>query len=227
MKNKLEHKRVFTGYKQFQKELSELIVSVDQKHYLERKVKFLLEIRGYLKTNNLSGNYIEFGSYRSEMQYAAYKILSETTGIKNFIGLDTYEGEPAKRKADTKLNLFDSDGDFGCQFDEVNDFVKKNMKDRGIIIKGDFRDKSVLNELNIYKNIVVSVIDCNLLSSIESALKYTMENIIDGGLIYFDDFFYNINIMKELRIVMNKYKMDFIEHSFYPPFAKSYIVVRV
>ncbi|MCK9282215.1 MAG: hypothetical protein M0P71_16490 [Melioribacteraceae bacterium] len=226
MNKKLEHKKVFGGYPKFKKELNELVVSLEQKHYLERKVKFLLEIRGYLKTNKLFGNYIEFGSYRSEMQYAAFKILSQSTGIEHFVGLDTYIGEPTKNRMDNKLNLFDAEGDFGCQFDKVKEFVDKNMNGKGVVIQGDFRDKSVLKKLDKYKQIAVSVIDCNLLSSIESAFNYTIKNIVDGGIIYFDDFFYNIKISNELNKLMKKANVNFIEHSFYPPFGKSYLVIR-
>ena len=65
---------------------------LDQMHPLERKIKFLLDTRGYIKVNNIKGSYLEFGSYKSEMQYCAYKILEKTDCISSYVGLDTFQG---------------------------------------------------------------------------------------------------------------------------------------
>jgi hypothetical protein len=226
MNNNLEHKKTFKGYDEFTIDLEKLISSLDQKHYLERKVKFLLDIRGYIKTNSLQGNYVEFGSYRSEMQFAASRILGSLQGLKYFIGLDTFGGEPEKNIIDERLNLFDSDGDFSCNYSDVIRFVDEKIAKKGIIIKGDFRNHDTLLELKQHGPIAVSVVDCNLLSSVKAALEFTVENIIDGGLVYFDDYFYNINLMKELIKIIDIQKMDFISHNFYPPFAKSFVVIK-
>src|SRR6056297_2316531 len=50
--------------------IDDLAHRLDQTHPLQRKIQFLLDVRGYLKVNALSGSYVEFGSFRSEMQYA-------------------------------------------------------------------------------------------------------------------------------------------------------------
>ena len=225
MNNNLEHKTAFAGYGNFTSDVTKLILDLDQKHYLERKVKFILDVRGYLKTNSLKGNYIEFGSYRSEMQYAAFQILKDNKQILNYVGVDTFKGEPKKSKSDVKLNLYDTGGDFACEYSEVNSFVQNTMCGKGILIKGDFRNSATADKITKYKNIIISVIDCNLLSSIEEAFNITLKNIVEGGIIYLDDFFYNFKITKEIYNLMRKSDKYFIEHNFYPPFAKSFIVV--
>ncbi len=43
----------------------------------DRKLEFLLDIRGYFIVNKIRGSYVEFGCYSGEMLYAALKILGQ------------------------------------------------------------------------------------------------------------------------------------------------------
>jgi hypothetical protein len=226
MNRVLVHKKSVASYAKTIKDLDNLILQKDQKHYLERKVKFLLDIRGYLKTNTISGSYVEFGSYKSEMQYSAFKILNSSANLTKYIGLDTFEGEPDKKSSDKKITYFDSQGDFYCDYESVKKFVDKFIGEKGLVLKGDFRDKKILHQVKGYLPIAVSVIDCNLLSSVKSAMDFTLSNIANGGIIFFDDFFYNIEIMKTVMKTLHKQSCQIIEHNFYPPFAKSFVVIK-
>ena len=69
------------------RELKESINKLDHIHTHERKIKFLLDIRGYLKINKLAGEYVEFGSFLSEMQTAAFLIFKKKCKINSFIGI--------------------------------------------------------------------------------------------------------------------------------------------
>ena len=82
--------------KQTVQDLNEHCIRLDQKHALERKMKFLLDCRGYLIVNDIKGSYIEFGSFRSETQYCAFNILEKTQKVSAYVGLDTFTGEPEK-----------------------------------------------------------------------------------------------------------------------------------
>src|SRR4051812_29657083 len=76
------------------KDLDRLSSTLDQRHRLQRKIQFFLDIRGYFVINKIKGNYVEFGVYRGEMMYGAFSVLGKTGALKNYIGLDTFEGEP-------------------------------------------------------------------------------------------------------------------------------------
>ena len=67
---RLDHKEInYASNFDKSEEISRICGLFDQIHPLQRKVKFLLDIRGYIKVNDLKGDYVEFGSYQSEMQY--------------------------------------------------------------------------------------------------------------------------------------------------------------
>mgnify|MGYP000911916937 CR=1 FL=1 len=214
-------------------EIDALIKDLDAKSSIERKIKFLLDVRGYYKVNQIKGSYVEFGSYDSKMHYAAYSILNNTHCFGKFIGLDTFKGEPEFEDVDID-NSFESEGDFNCNLEEVSDFVSSHFGGKGCLIKGDFREKNTINEIEAklkHSNINLSVIDCNLLSSFHSALEITLDKICSGGIIYLDDIFTNLSngnpvIYDEFfKMVRNK-KYKVIEHGFYAPFAKSYIIIK-
>lgn len=201
----------------------------EQQHYLERKIKFLLDIRGYLKVNKIHGNYVEFGSYKSEMQFAAYNIFDSLGIVNNYIGLDTFLGEPPLTEND-KLHFPDlKEKQFESSYEQVNSFVKNNIGSSGALIRGDFRNYEVVSELNKYDSFNIVVIDCNLLSSIGAALEYILPKINEGGVIFMDDYYINCsNGSLETDILLNrelnKANKVALKHSFYPPFANSYII---
>lgn len=211
------------------KKIQELASMLDQDHHMERKLNFLLDIRGFLYLNQLKGSYIEFGSFRSEMHYAAYHILDSTKLIDKYIGLDTFEGEPEMNDKEIAAMPITKKGQFTTSLDEVQEFVQKYMKKKGVLIKGDFRRKSVLKQCDAYAPFNVSIVDCNLLTSLESSLRYSFANIIPGGLLFVDDYFSNFSDGKPripdlVNQLAKKAKKRLITHSFYPPFAKSFIV---
>ena len=204
---------------------------LDQQHYLERKIKFLLDIRGYLKINQLKGSYIEFGSYKSEMQYCAYKILNSTNMITKYIGLDTFEGEPVLSSDDSASMPSLIKGSFKSDFNSVKNFIKENIGERSVLIRGDFRNDTIIEKCSKFEKPVVVVIDCNLLTSIDASLKYAIKNICSGGILFLDEYYTNFGegqarIKKSLHEKINNYNCELVDHGFYPPFAKSFIIVK-
>lgn len=229
MNKTLDHKSTKLEPAKICDDLDDQIARLDQKHPLERKIKFLLDVRGYLYLNQICGNYVEFGSFMSEMQVAAHKILQGTGTIERYVGLDIFSGEPALSVAETVAMPVTQAGDFSCDFHEVEKFVHDNLKEKGVLIQGDFRQKAVLRSCNPFAPFNLAVIDCNLLSSLEAATAYVLAKMTDGGILFFDDYFTNFGqgvpriprMVESLAAVAGK---ELLPHGFYPPFAKSFVV---
>ena len=211
--------------------LDKLCISLDQQHAMERKVKFLLDIRGYLKVNELQGAYFEFGSFRSSMQYCAYRVLEKTGLISHYVGFDTFRGEPTMSSEERASTPYVSEGSFSSNYTETVQFVEDNIGVKGHLIRGDFREAAILQRSQEFAPIAISVIDCNLVSSIEESLKYSLQNIINGGIIFIDDYYTNfgrgtpvIQDIVEQQLDQNNKKI--VELGYYPPFARSFIVVE-
>ena len=49
--------------------LNNIVERLDQKHPLDRKIQFFLDIRGLLKVNNMVGSYVEYGCFLGETVY--------------------------------------------------------------------------------------------------------------------------------------------------------------
>ena len=89
---------------------------------IDRKLDFLLDIRGYFIVNKIKGDYVEFGCYSGEMLFAALKVLVSKGLCGKFIGLDTFEGEPGFIKGDSNHNLYNEKGDYCSTFKWVRRF---------------------------------------------------------------------------------------------------------
>ena len=152
--------------RKIKKNISKLDVSYSH----ERKLRFLLDIRGYILVNKIKGNYIEFGSFLSEMQIASFLILNKTNSIINFFGVDLFK----------KFNNFNSN------YSDVKKTLEKISK-KLKILKLDLSLKKSFKKINIPINI--SVIDCNEKVSLINSLEHSIKNIVNGGIIYIDDYF--------------------------------------
>jgi len=205
-------------------DIDRLIDSLDQKHALQRKCQFLLDIRGYIKENKIFGNYVEFGSYLSRTSYIASKIFPEI----NIIQCDLFD-----QNNTTKLITYKQDEPF---INHTNDYFKVSLKDiqqfqtkfngKGVVIDGDFRDISVQKQILKEGPYSICILDCNFLSSIEAALETFINAASPGAVIFFDDYFLNLKKGNPLiGEMLKKFKnFNFYEHGFYAPFGKSFIL---
>ena len=227
---RLDHKKYqYAQLEHIVDAVDELCERLDQQHPLERKIRFLLDVRGYLKLNKLEGSYVEFGCFRAEMLFAASRILKTIGLMRNFVGLDTFTGEPEPNAKEHLLNPSVQSGDFACDFEEVKRFLKTHVGDQAVLIQGDFRKQKVLERCTPYARFNISVVDCNILSSIETSVGYSMDHLINGGLLFIDDYFTNLgdgcpHITELLEEQARKHGRSIMDHGFYPPFAKSFIV---
>ena len=233
MKN-LDHKNLGRNlsFSQTKRDIDLLVDDLEQRHYLQRKVKFLLDTRGYLKVNNIKGSYVEFGSFKSEMQYAAFTILEETGCIKKYVGLDSFEGEIKLSEKDVLHNSYESSDDFLCNYENVQSFVSREIGKKGHLVKGDFRKKMIQEEFrSVSGPISVAVLDCNFISSTRAALKLLSESAVPGCVIFLDDYFTNFRrgipaIPNLVNDFFDNTDLCMLDLGFYPPFAKSFLLVE-
>ena len=99
------------------------------------------------------------------------------------------------------------------------------------LIKGDFRKDDILNKIDDKESIVLSVVDCNLLSSIEKSIEYSLSKIRPGGVIFIDDFFINMHhgtceVLNILEKEAKRGNIKLIDFNTYAPTAKAFIAVK-
>ena len=193
------------------KKIKKNILRLDVKYSHERKLRFLLDVRGYILINKIKGNYIEFGSFLSEMQIASFLILDKTKCVINFFGVDLFK----------KFNGFNSN------FNNVKknlERISKKLK----ILKLDLSIKKNFKKINIPINI--SVIDCNEKDSLVNSLEHSIKNIVNGGMIYIDDYFIlekkNLFLKPSINKFLKKYKKKLEFFKTYPPFGIAVIILN-
>lgn len=200
------------------------ITQLEEGHRIHRKIKFLLDIRGFLVVNKIKGDYVEFGIFRGEMMYAATKILSHV--IEKFIGLDTFEGLPKPREDDERIFVFEKQGFMDSPKKAAEELLENS---NFVLIEGDFREKAVSDQLKkeVSKISVLSV-DCNWPSSIVASIRESMPFLQHGSAIFFDDYFAGPNQRqfheKLLKEEGEKHGLAFFEFMTYPPSARAFIV---
>lgn len=210
-------------------DLKVLAGQLDHRHRQQRKTQFLLDIRGYLIMNRPLGDYVEFGLYRGEMMFSAHYILDRTGVIERYVGFDNFSGEPDMTEAEKASLPFIKPGDYCADESETRAFLEGVIGPRLHLVKGDFRSAAArVGEPS--HPVSVGVIDCNLPSSIASALGAILPKFVPGGLLFLDDYF--------LNIVDNRlWQEDALERAAadagrtlrpfntYPPCARAFIVL--
>ena len=215
-------------YKDLIQKIDFSIKRYDQVHSLDRKIKFFLDVRGIIQVNKINGSYMEFGSYLSFCQIAAARVLG-STDIKNYIGLDTFAGEPTTEIEDEYMAKINKEGSFKSNFEDVRAFVDKCIGDAGKLIKGDFRDPKIIKQLTNYLPISIAVVDCNYHSSLKVVFSFLSKSLEPGSFIFVDDFFldaYNSYVKDILNETWSNADTQLIDFSIYPPFAKSFLVTK-
>lgn len=219
-------------FKRVTDELDTLCVTLDQQHRMHRKVQFLLDVRGYFITNKIEGLYIEFGCYQGEMMYSAWRVLEKTACFHQYIGLDTFEGEPSLTNEERQHNPHTQEGEFTAYYEQTQDFLGQYLKNKVSLIRGDFREESVLMQLKINEpKVALAVIDCNLLSSIEASIDYVVPRLKPGAMLFVDDYFFNMhsgisNVDEYLKSAEDKYQGYFKEYKTYAPFARAFVYLK-
>lgn len=203
--------------------LNNIVERLDQKHPLDRKIQFFLDIRGLLKVNNMVGSYVEYGCFLGETVYSAKSILG--SNLNHYYGIDLFD---VPQKSDEDLNnTFDTDNPFTFESFDLSDNFFSNQPDVSII-KGDLRDPQTFNSLP-KNDLVVALVDCNFNDSLQSSIDHAVKNLKSGGLLFVDDYFTNLEngVHVVERMLSNSLANNGKKRVFfntYPPFAQAYLI---
>lgn len=199
------------------------IQEISEKHRMHRKIQFLLDVRGLLVINQLKGAYAEFGVYRGEMMYAAGRILKDN--LTKLYGFDTFEGLPDPKGNDDKIFVFEKPGFMSSEMVKTDELINEFPRQ---LIAGDFREPKVQEQIkSSLENISVLSIDCNWPSSVEASLDLAVPRLMNGSIIYFDDYFIGLREGDYTKPLLEKYKQwSFIEFKTYAPCARAFVVVK-
>tara|TARA_B100000767_G_C19688701_1_gene502959 strand:+ start:367 stop:1092 length:726 start_codon:yes stop_codon:yes gene_type:complete len=175
---------------------------------LNTRVGALHKAWGYIFSNHIFGDYVEFGVYQGDSfiasteEYLKFKKWLDEQKNSNeswrqdvakksplnekvvFHGLDTFEGMPKNNEDEI---LF-KEKSFLSNFDDV----KKRIKYKEIdfrLYKGTFNKSENIFKKNIEnKNISIANIDCDIYDSTIDAFKMIKNNLSIGSIIMLDDY---------------------------------------
>ena len=188
--------------------MKDIIQQFDQKHPLERKIKFLLDIRGVVLMNNLTGSYVEFGCYNGDMTCFASSILHKTH-IQKYIGIDSWNIEyNLKPDKESHTSISTKCGRISERIEIINTNFVTHPPELPLIS--------------------IAVIDCNYIESIKSCVELIRKYMDNVCIVFIDDYF--------LDICSSEYRSEIksIEsigrsceyYNTYPPFARAIIIYK-
>lgn len=164
--------------------------------YSDRE-KFLWKVFDYARSNNLEGDYLEFGLYVGSTFIAAHhfsKLMGKNLSNMRFIGFDSFEGLPAPKGPDKDGFEHFKEGEFAFSYNSFVENLRRNHVNLSKVklIKG-FYNKSLNSknkaELKIKKAAII-YIDSDLYESAVPVLNFVKDYLQDGTIIAFDDWFF-------------------------------------
>ena len=181
------------------------------------------------------GDFLEFGVASGQFiarAFIAAKRFKQLDSMR-FFGFDSFEGLPETQSEFDPLSAFKKDA-----FAYSTGKVEKNLKKVGLgndklkLIKG-FYNETLKKSPLFYgiKKIAYVHIDCDLYDSTIGALDFVKNNLVNGAILDFDDYFcYESDNYGEPKALM-----DFIKHnremsvrqfSRYGPFSITFTITR-
>jgi len=200
------------------------------------KYRFFQFAFDYLKANQISGDYYEFGCHRARtFRMSLFEARKKNLTDMHFYAFDSFEGLPEAGKLDTfsgwhKGALSTSEDEFLSLVNSVGFFTN-----RIDIIKGFYNDSLTADLqkdlMGKGSKIALAYIDSDFYTSAIKVLEFIEPLLQEGSLICFDDWFmYRGNPKKgEQRAFAEfcgKTELNFVEHLNIGWFGKSFIVVK-
>ena len=200
------------------------------------KYEFFQKAFDLIYDNTIVGDYFEFGVHKARtFRFAMSQAKRRNMKKIKFLAFDSFEGLP-----------------------DVNNNIKQNDKfKKGLLITSENKFKNYIKDFNFYKNNVKIIkgfyekslnkklisalkkqntkaclinFDCDLTQSVDQALKFSMNFLQEGTIIYFDDYFssYKGNPNKGIPNIIKKRfknsKFDIVEYLNIGYAAKSFII---
>lgn len=168
----------------------------------------------FMRSENVQGDYLEFGVFRGDSFIDAYhkiertikegpyvemfyKDYSEkwdvntTTRPIRYFAFDSFEGLPETKDID-KHPLY-SKGRYACSVQEFQEILKSNKVDnKKVVLVPGYYDKTL--NADTKKRFELSaasivMVDCDLYESAKLVLDFITDLVVDGTIIIFDDWF--------------------------------------
>lgn len=183
---------------------------------------------GYIFTNHIRGDYVEFGVYKGDTliesyrQYLAFRKWLQNQMhsnekwridvARNFIdfnanfhGLDTFEGMPDNKEGNPTF----VEGSFLSDYDEVLRICKSKglVSPQLTLYKGVFIETGKILSKNMgERKIAIANIDSDLYESAKDALEIIEPHLQIGAIIMFDDYnAFNADMKKGERLAFNNF----------------------
>lgn len=194
------------------------------------KYKFLWDAKEFARTNDMVGDYYEFGVNNCRTFIKAMKIMPPF--IKHYYGFDSFKGLPVFKNGDAHPGWFKGsmktrgDAKYFENYFRAEGFDKNNFT----LTEGFFEE--TLPRFNPSGLASAVFIDCDLVSSLETVLDFLPKILQDGTLVYLDDWFcYRGSPDKGQQKVWADFcvkhkEFKFSEYASYPPLAKVFVVSR-
>ena len=163
---------------------------------------------GYIFSNHIVGDYIEFGVYKGDSFYNSIIVYlkfrqwfvnefnskenwrvnlarkSPLNQLSRFHGLDTFEGMPENNEK----NIIFEKGNFNSNIENVNKKIKKIEIDYKLY-KGNFNEtKNSLKKNLLNRKVAIINFDCDIQKSTDDALEIIKDKIDIGTILMFDDY---------------------------------------
>jgi O-methyltransferase len=200
------------------------------------KYEFFQKAFDLIYDNTIVGDYFEFGVHKARtFRFAMSQAKRRNMKKIKFLAFDSFEGLPDVNnniKQNDKFKkglLITSENKFKNYIKDFN-FYKNNVK----IIKGFYEkslNKKLISALKKQKTKACLInFDCDLTQSVDQALKFSMNFLQEGTIIYFDDYFssYKGNPNKGIPNIIKKRfknsKFDIVEYLNIGYAAKSFII---
>jgi O-methyltransferase len=206
--------------------------------WIEQRRSFFKQAFLALKVSEITGDYVEFGSWGGQSLKAAYDVLQITSPERQLWAFDTFLGErpPATDEIDSRpvLEQYRNEGPSGIG--AFHEMCEKNGVPRNAYtaVEGYF-DETLprLGNDRPPRDIALAYVDCNLYSSTVSVLKFLRPRLKHGMIVAFDDYWvYKPAHVSGERLALHEFLQGQSEWNFVPyrelhHVGQSYIVEGV
>ena len=157
------------------------------------KLSFYQNAFDFLYSNNICGDYFEFGVHRARtFRFALYESYMRDLEM-DFFAFDSFVGLPNIKNNESQNNSFKK-GLLKTNVLNFKKLIKPFVKNRNIEIVEGFYSKSLTNNLiNNYKKRKIKVsminVDCDLNQSVRESLNFALHFIQNGTVLYIDDYY--------------------------------------
>ena len=220
----------------FNKPTKKQEVVYNQTFRQSEKLKFFQRAFDFLYGNNIDGSYFEFGCHRAR----TFRFALRETIIKNmnmdFYAFDSFQGLP-DHKNNFEQNAWHLKGMLKTELKNFEKHISKYRKNKRIeIIKGFYNDSLTpkLKKKFQKKKINVSFIniDCDLENSVKDSLDFALNFIVNGTVLYIDDYYttYKGDTRKGIPMIVskliNKHRLHFETWHLVGGFGKSFLLYK-